>query len=396
LNGHRNLNRKPIAVIGGVIANKYLNGGSVWTRLNWILGMRRLGFDVYFLEQIEERNCLDGQGAKTGFENSSNLSYFKKVIRDFDLDGTAALILDDGTKTKGMSSAELRDLARDADLVVNITGHLRLPAFMDSPACKVYIDLDPGFTQLWYQLGMLDGNFQAHDYFYTIGEAIGTRGCSIPTGDIPWKPIRQPVVLEQWPVSEQGDPMRFTTVASWRDAYGTLEQDGRLLGLKLHEFRRFADFPKNVAQSCEMALAIHSEDGADLELLRGNGWSIRNPRRVVPDPAAFRKYVQQSGAEFSVAKGIYVTTGSGWFSDRTVRYLASGKPALVQDTGFSDTYPVGEGLLAFDDMNGAVDGAEQIAGDYAKHCRAARCLAEHYFDSDKVLGELVDRIGIHG
>jgi hypothetical protein len=145
-----------------------------------------------------------------------------------------------------------------------------------------------------------------------------------------------------------------------------------------------------------MALAIHSEDGADLELLRGNGWSIRNPRRVVPDPAAFRKYVQQSGAEFSVAKGIYVTTGSGWFSDRTVRYLASGKPALVQDTGFSDTYPVGEGLLAFDDMNGAVDGAEQIAGDYAKHCRAARRLAEHYFDSDKVLGELVDRIGIHG
>ena len=390
------MNRKPIAVVAGVIANKYLNGGAVWTRLNWILGMRRLGFDVYFLEQIEEGNCVDDRGRITDFESSSNLAYFYQVTRDFGLAGSSALVLDEGAKSSGMSCAELRDLASDADLLVNITGHLHLPVFMDSPACKIYVDLDPGFTQFWYRSGLLGPSFHAHDHYFTIGEAIGTSRCSIPTGGIPWKPIRQPVVLEEWPVSEQGDPMRFTTVANWRDAYGTLELDGKLLGHKVHEFRRFAGFPQRVAQSCEMALAIYDEDAADLELLRRNGWVIRNPRQVAADPTAFREYVQRSGAEFSVAKGIYVTTDSGWFSDRTVRYLASGKPALVQDTGFSNTYPVGEGLLAFDDMDNAVVGAERITGDYAKHCRAARQLAERFFDSDKVLGNLVDRIGIHG
>lgn len=390
------MNRKPIAVVAGVIANKYLNGGAVWTRLNWALGMRRLDFEVYFLEQIDTENCLDSRGVITDFQSSSNLAYFDQVTRDFGLAGSAALVLEEGSKTSGITSAELRDLAADSDLLINITGHLRLPEFMDSPACKVYVDLDPGFTQLWYRSGLLDATFRAHDYYFTIGEAIGTPGCSIPIGDIKWQPIRQPVVLEQWPVSGLGDPMRFTTVTNWRDAYGTLEQDGQLLGHKVHEFRRFAGFPGRVAQSCEMALAIHDEDAADLERLRRNGWVISDPRQVAPDPAAFREYVQRSGAEFSVAKGIYVTTGSGWFSDRTVRYLASGKPALVQDTGFSCTYPVGEGLLAFNDMADAVAGAEQIARDYEHHCRAARQLAERYFDSDKVLGELLERIGIHG
>ena len=390
------MNRKPIAIIGGVIANKYLNGGAVWTRLNWILGIRRLGFDVYFLEQIERENCLDDRGEKTAFESSSNLAYFDQVTRDFGLAGSAALILEEGSKTSGMTRAELSDLARDADLLINITGHLRLPEFMDSQACKVYVDLDPGFTQFWYGSGLLGANFLAHDHYFTIGESIGTPRCSIPTRDISWRPIRQPVVLDQWPVSRQGNPMHFTTVANWRDAYGTLEQDGKLLGHKVHEFRRFAGFPQCVAQSCEMALAIHDEDTADLELLRGHGWIISDPRQVAPDPAAFREYVQQSGAEFSVAKGIYVTTCSGWFSDRTVRYLATGKPALVQDTGFSHTYPVGEGLLTFTNMEDAVVGAERIADDYANHCLAARQLAERYFDSDAVLGGLVDRIGIHG
>lgn len=390
------MNRKPIAVVAGVIANKYLNGGAVWTRLNWALGLRQLGLEVYFLEQIKSENCHDFQGEITDFHSSSNLAYFEQVTRDFDLADSAALILDEGSKTSGLTPAELDDLATDSDVLINITGHLRLREFLNSPACKVYIDLDPGFTQFWYRSGLLDATFPTHDYYFTIGEAIGTPGCSIPTGNIIWQPIRQPVVLEHWPVSELGDPMRFTTVANWRDTYGTLEQDGQLLGNKVHEFRRFVDFPKRVAQSCEMALAIYDEDAVDLASLQDNGWVISDPQQMAPDPTAFREYVQQSGAEFSVAKGIYVTTGSGWFSDRTVRYLASGKPALVQDTGFSSTYPVGEGLLAFHDMTDAVAGAEQIASDYEHHCRVARQLAESYFDSDKVLGRLLEQIEIHG
>jgi hypothetical protein len=131
-----------------------------------------------------------------------------------------------------------------------------------------------------------------------------------------------------------------------------------------------------------------------LNLLRDHGWRVVDPTEVAPDPSAFRRYIQTSGAEFSVAQGIYVETGSGWFSDRTVRYLASGKPALVQDTGFSRNYPVGEGLLAFRTLEEARAGVEQIQRDYAGHCRAARALAETYFDSGKVLGRLLEEIGV--
>jgi len=382
------------AIIGGVIANKYLNGGAVWTRLNWVLGMRKLGFDVYFVEQIDRQNCVNEQGGISEFENSSNLDYFKQVMQEFGLARTSALVYDNGASIHGMSMAELEDLARDADLVLNITGHLHLPSFMESGACKIYIDLDPGFTQYWYQRGLLDPQFDRHDLYFTIGEAIGTPACPIPTGGIAWRSTRQPVVLDLWPVSGAGDPNRFTTVASWRDSYGVLQHEGQKLGLKLHEFRKFIELPARVAQVCEIALDIHPGDESDLELLHRNGWVIADPARLVPDPGRFRQYVQHSGAEFSVAKGIYSETKSGWFSDRTVRYLASGKPALVQDTGFSRTYPVGAGLLAFKTMADAVAGAREIAQDYDAHCRAARQLAETWFDSDQVLGTMMEQAGV--
>jgi hypothetical protein len=164
--------------------------------------------------------------------------------------------------------------------------------------------------------------------------------------------------------------------------------------LKVHEFRKFWELPRIAKQRFEIALQIHPADCKDLNALRSWGWQIVDPGALVPDPFAFRRYVQESSAEFSVAQGIYVETQSGWFSDRTVRYLASGKPALIQDTGFGRHYPVGEGLLAFRTLEGAAQGAEEIARNYGKHCRAARALAETYFDSDKVLGQFVEEVGL--
>lgn len=381
-------------VVSGAIANKHLNGGATWTRLNWLLGFKQLGFRVCFVEQIEQQNCVDSAGVATSFENSANLAYFKQIIDQFDLSDSAALVYENGEQVFGLAYDELLGIAEDAELLVNITGHLACEQLMRRLRRKVYVDLDPGFTQFWHTAGNAGPRLDGHDFYFTVGENIGTPHCPIPTADIRWRRTRQPVVLEYWPTSNQGAHDRFTTIGSWRGPYGPVTFEGKTFGLKVHEFRRFVTLPERLPQDFEIALDIHSAEQRDLTLLREHGWRIADPKMVARDPIKFRSYVQTSGAEFSVAQGIYVETNSGWFSDRTVRYLASGKPALVQDTGFTSNYPVGEGLIPFRTLEEAVAGAESIARDYDKHCRAARTLAEEYFDSDKVLGRLVEEVGV--
>lgn len=381
-------------VVSGAIANRYLKGGEAWHRLSWILGLKRLGFRVFLVEQISRETCVDAAGAVTAFQDSVNLAYFRHIMEQFGLSDSAALIYENGEQTYGLTIGELFDLAGDADLLLNISGHLTLDPLKARLHRKVYIDEDPGFTQFWHAASDTGPRFDGHDFYFTIGENIGTLDCPIPAGDIHWRRTRPFVVLEHWPVSDNGARDRFTTVAGWRGPYGPIQHGDRIFGLKVHEFRKFIELPGRLQQTFEIALDIHPADGKDLTLLRHYGWQIVDPRVAAPDPVAFRRYVQTSGAEFSVAKGIYVETESGWFSDRTVRYLASGKPALVQDTGFSRNYPVGEGLVAFRTLEQAIDGAQRIARDYDKHCYVARALAEAYFDSDKVLGRLIDEVGI--
>jgi hypothetical protein len=383
-----------IVLVAGALANKHLNGGAAWTRLSWILGLKRLGFSVYFIEQIAGDSCVDAAGAPSDFENSANLAYFREVMDGYGLAGNAALVCDDGRRLHGLTRAELEDLAAEAKMLLNISGHLTLEWLVRGVKRKVFLDLDPGFTQFWHAQGHTNVNLEGHHLYFTVGENIGKPYCSIPTGGIPWRPIRQPVVLPQWPTCPTGEGARFSTVASWRGPYGPVSFQGQTYGLKAHEFRKFRELPRLAQQTFEIALDIHPGDAGDRDALRRQGWEIVDPRQVVPHPDGFRRYVQGSAAEFSVAQGIYVGTLSGWFSDRTVRYLASGKPALVQDTGFSRRYPVGEGLLTFQTLDQAVAGARQIVRDYEKHRRSARRLAETYFDSDKVLGQLVEVVGI--
>jgi hypothetical protein len=381
-------------LVAGAIANKLHNGGATWTRLSWALGLQRLGFDVFFVEQINPEHCLDATGAEAAFEDSLNLAYFRNVSEQYGLSGSTALIYDHGRQVHGASWNELLDIAASAELLVNITGHLTLDPLSCLPRRKAYVDLDPGFTQYWQATGHSAGHLDGHDLFFTVGENIGTPDCPIPTGGLEWRSVRQPVVLDLWPVAPSADPCRFTTIASWRGPYGSVEVDGHSFGLKVHEFRKFIAMPERTGQRFEIALDIHPADAADLALLGHHHWRIVEPSVVVPDPADFQRYVAASGAEFSVAQGIYVETRSGWFSDRTTRYLASGKPALVQDTGFGAGVPLGEGLLTFRTIEEAAAGVERIARDYAGHCRAARALAEEFFDSDVVLGQFVDELGI--
>jgi hypothetical protein len=381
-------------IVAGALANKAWNGGEAWVRLSWILGLRRLGYRVHFVEQIAREQCLDAGGAVVPFATCANRAYFKAVIESFGLVDAATRVYGDGEETQGLPYAELLDLAADTDLLINISGHLDLLPLMDRMRRKVYIDIDPGFTQFWHAAGTPGVRLAGHDDYFTIGENIGTPECLIPTSDIPWRPTRQPVVLGDWPVVARSAHVRFTTVASWRGPFGPIDYGGQTYGLKVHEFRKLIDLPQRTPLPFEIALAIHPADDQDRRALLARGWTLEDPRTVAADPIAFRRYVQDSGAEFSVAQGVYVETNSGWFSDRTVRYLASGKPVLVQDTGFGRTLPVGDGLLSFRTLDDAVAGAEEIARNYEHHCRAARALAEEYFDSDMVLGRLVAEIGI--
>ena len=381
-------------IVSGAIANKYLNGGEAWVRLNWVLGLQNLGFKVYFVEQISQQSCVDATGVNTDFENSVNLAYFKSVTKQFGLSESAALVYDNGQKCYGLAFSELVDLASEAELLINISGHLTLEPLMSCLRRKVYVDIDPGFTQFWHADKNIDFQVSCHDFYYTIGENIGTANCAIPTGGIDWKHIRPPVVLNLWQpvVSDTND--RFTTIANWRGPFGSIQYRGKTYGLKVHEFRKFIELPKHSHQQFVIALNIHPAELEDLNQLHNYKWRIVAPRDVAYDPASFRNYVQTSKAEFSVAQGVYVDTNSGWFSDRTADYLALGKPALVQDTGFSRNLPVGEGLIPFSTLEEAVLGAERIAADYDKNCHRARCIAEEYFDSVKILSRLMEEIEI--
>ena len=379
-----------VAVVSGAVANKPRQGGEAWVRLSWALGLRRLGFDVWLVEQIAPDTCLGPDGGPAPFERSENRAYFLEVTEAFGFAGRAALVLGDGPACAGAAWDEVAQAAEESDLLVNISGHLRAPALLERFRRRAYVDIDPGYTQIWHLAGGDPVNLAAHDVHFTIAENIGRPECGIPLAGFDWHKTRQPVVLDEWPVSPADALDRFTTIASWRNPFGRLEHDGHSYGIKLDEFRRMMALPERSPYRFELALDIHPAERPDLERLRRHGWALVEPRAAAGTPEAFRRYVQSSAAEFSVAQGVYVETRSGWFSDRTARYLASGKPVLVQDTGFGRCLPEDEGIVAFATLDDAVAGADALARDYERHARAARRIAVEHFDSDAVLTRFLD------
>jgi hypothetical protein len=382
-----------IALVSGALANKPGYGGEAWVRTSWLRGLDRLGFDTCFVEQISAADCVGAEGREAPFETCVNREFFERSLAAAAPGSRAALVLDDGPETAGMAFSELRDLAGEAEVLINISGHLEIASLKLAPRRRAYVDVDPGFTQIWEE-GEGSGRLGGHDLYFTVGENIGSAGCAIPTAGIDWRPLPPPVVLEDWPLEPSPGLDRFTTVAGWRSPLGELGQDGVTFPGKHHAWRAVMDLPRRSPHAFEIALDIHPGDGRDLDALIEHGWRISDPRAVAADPESFAAYVRGSGAEFSVAHGAYVETRSGWLSDRTVRYLASGRPALVQDTGIGERYPVGEGLLTFATIDDAVTGAEAIAADYEAHASAARALAERRFESDRVIGGALEQLGV--
>jgi hypothetical protein len=292
----------------------------------------------------------------------------------------------------GVGRRRALEFVASADLLLNVMGFVEDPELLAAARLRVFLDTDPGFGQMWHALELADV-LAGHDAHVTIGERIGAPDCAVPDCGLDWITTPQPVVLDQWPAQPPCGAERLTSVASWRGAYGPIEYGGRSFGLRVHEFRRFADLPRRAGGQFELALDIHPADAADAALLRAGGWTLAAPAAVAATPHDYRRYIQGSGAELMVAKNMYVASRSGWLSERSLCYLASGRPVIAQDTGFGELHPCGEGLLAFATPDEAVAAIASVRSDPARHARAARALAEERFGSDRVLGGLLDAVG---
>jgi hypothetical protein len=382
-------------VIAGALAQKPGIGGHTWVFLQYLLGFKQLGYDVAFLDRLEPEMCRTQSGETCGLDESWNLHYFNRVLKCFGLEKSYCLIFDGGKRYLGLGYRELLELLKDASFILNINGFIDNWDLLRHARRRVFLDIDPGVGQMWRALGLHDP-FRGHDDFITIGERIGRPDCSIPTCGLKWVVTPQPIVLRYWPRIEYDPPGgHFTDIAVWRGAFGPIEFEGKTYGHRAHEFRKFFPLPRLTGRTFQLALDIHPNDEKDLEALRFNGWDLTDPRAVAGDPLSYQDYIRSSFAEFSAAKNIYVRSRCGWLSDRTICYLAGGRPALIQDTGLRDLYPSGNGLLLFSTLQEAIDGVQSICGDYRRHASAARDIAEDYFDSDKVLGRLLDRLQVN-
>ncbi len=360
----------------------FRRGGQAMRVLQVIEGLRRLGHDVLLVEFVD-----DAPDPAAG-------AYFLEALSGrWDPRRAAMLDASTGESYAGLTSEEVSAYARGADAVIELAAHYRREPWplLGAIRPRILFEQDPGYTHLWAADGDPRDIFGEHDVHFTVGAGVGTPGNPIPTLGIAWRPLWPPVVLDWWPVAGTLRRDRFTTIGAWRD-YGYLELDGEILGPKVDEFEKFMDLPARAGEEIELTLAIDDDD-PDIDRLRAAGWRLEDPE-LVATPELYRAYVAGSFGEFSCAKGGYVGTRSGWFSDRSACYLAAGRPVVVQATGFEDLLPTGEGAFAVRDVDEAVAAMAEIRGDPDRHSRAARRLAEEHFDAERLLARMLREAGL--
>ncbi|MGN6258044.1 MAG: glycosyltransferase [Solirubrobacterales bacterium] len=368
-------------LFSGMVAGDPHQGGASWAVLQYVAGLSELGHDVVLVEPVGAE-ALDPDG-EVG-------RYFRTLPF---LEARAALLERGGERTLGLPYPQLVEFARGADLLLNVSGMLRDERLLEAVPVRAFLDLDPGFNQVWQATGTEMG-FDRHTHCVTVGVRIGAEDCPIPTLGRTWIPTLPPVALAHWLVAG-GPPRReaFTSVGHWR-SYGSIEHGGVHYGQRAHSLRRLFELPRRSGARFELALGIHPDEVGDLRALHENGWALVDPYEVAGTPEDYAAFVRESKAELGVAKSGYADSRSGWFSDRSACYLASGRPVVAQDTGFGEALPVGEGLLAFGTIEEAAAAVAAVEGDYERHARAARELAEEHLDSRKVLSRLLERLAV--
>lgn len=383
---------RPIAIFAGYLA-RYPLGGHLLSQFHFLAGLTKLGYEVVFLEHYGWPNaCYDPRTNTMTDDPAYGLSQILPFFMHIGLQRWC--YVDASEIWHGLQRDKVRTLCRDAAFVMSSSSTTWLDELRECPT-RIFVDIDPGFTQFKMSSTpslSCPGYASPHDFnfHFTFGERIGKPGCPIPTHGVHWYPCRQPLARDLISPTFTPQATRFTTVMSWT-AYGSVEYQGVSYGQKNVELLKYLDLPRRAGNVFEIALG-----GVDApaQMLRDAGWIVSEALGATLSVEAYLDYIGQSRGEFSVAKEAYVKTRCGWFSDRTVAYLASGKPAIVQDTGFTETLPSGEGLFAFRTADDVVTALDQIAIDYERHCRAARQIAQEYFDSDKVLRAMLQTCNV--
>jgi len=359
-------------------------GGHTWHHLQYLVGLQRLGHEVYFFEHFGWPNsCYDPKRGAMTSEPTYGISYVEEILKCHGLQGRWCYLSEDG-KAYGMSREQLSRICEECDFYFNLSNINWIPE-LEHCRRRVLVDTDPVFSQIG-SFGM-GGPFSRYHRLFTYGENVHHPSCDMPTGGASWLPTRQPIVLDLWEPRPASEHAPVTTVMNW-SAYGDAEFQGRVYGQKDRQFEPFFSFPR--LMEWPMVLAVNApRDVADR--LRAGGWGLVDPTEVSRSPWTYQQFITGSIGEFSVAKHAYVVTRSGWFSDRSASYLASGRPVVVEDTGFSRNIPCGKGLMAFKTPAEAKRAVEEILTDSTAQGVAARALAEEYFDATKVLTELLER-----
>ena len=373
-----------VIIFAGAIG-RFPIGGHAWIDMQYILGLRALGHEVFYLEECGQESWVYNWEAE---EITTDLDYPASFVRDcltpIGLGGK--WIYRAGERSEGMPSRNFLDVCSQADLVIVRGAPMGWWRTEYSwPRRRLFIDVDPGFTQIKLARGdrQLATTIERCERLFTIAQHIDAGECSIPLAGRRWLKTASPIFLPSWPYVEDGTAKHFTSVMQWH-SYREVNYNGVSYGNKDKEFPKFIDLPRLTNQTFQMALT-----GARPEVLTKYGWEVIPGWVTSKTPSSYRDFIQRSRAEFGVAKQGYVAMRAGWFSDRSVCYLASGRPVLVQDTGLRGWLPTGEGLLTFSDVSGALRGIEKINTDYERHRRAARLLAEQYFATERILPPLL-------
>jgi hypothetical protein len=371
----------------------YPLAGVTFQFLHYLIGLRRLGYDVFYVED-SGRHVYDPALNDTTSWADGNVAKVAPVLEAHGFAGKWAFRgAYPGGKCFGLSETALAQLYRDADALINVTGAQELRDEHRRIARRIYVESDPFQLQVRASRGepAARAALEGHDTLFSFGESLGRPGCDVPTSGLTWRATRQPVEIDLW--RHQFHPgARYTTITTWHNSGKDIEYRGETYyWTKDREFEKVLALPMRSKASFELAV---SADGGVQDRLRRHGWTHRDALVVSSDLDGYRRYIQSSRGEFTVARDQYCRPGTGWFSDRTACYLAAGRPVITQETGFSHHLPTGRGLFAWKTLDDVLAAVEAIEADYAGHCAAAAELAAEYFGAEKVLGRLMAEAGL--